>query len=224
MKLLSRYVTPRAARCGVPARIVLKGVADTGGKAVTLIVTVLAARTLVPDAFGVMALAMTTGWLLGVATDAGLSMYLARETARHGARARALAGEVMRLRAATAYSAAVIAALFSSWFVPPQWRLPFRVIVFAQLINAVLETLAHVYRGLGRSEIESAMTSRNGRDARAAVVVLWWCRGSLPGRGDAGATADRLAGWRGDCRTSCQTVPNLRTSERNGEYADLDGV
>ena len=68
-------------------RIVLKGVADAGGKAVTLVITAVAARTLVSDAFGVMALAMATGWLLGVATDAGLSMHLARETSRQRARA-----------------------------------------------------------------------------------------------------------------------------------------
>lgn len=159
----------------MPARIVLKGVADAGGKAVTLIVTALAARTLVSDAFGVMALAMTTGWLLGVATDAGLSMYLARETARHGARARPLVGEVMGVRTATAYSAAAIAALFSSWFVPPHWRLQFTLVVLAQLTSAVLDTLAHFFRGLERSEIESALhLGQRALTLVLAVVVLWW--------------------------------------------------
>lgn len=177
VKLLSHYVTwsPRGFARGAPARIVLKGVADAGGKAVTLIVTALAARTLVSDAFGVLALAMTTGWLLGVATDAGLSMYLARETARHGARARALVGEVMGLRTATAYTAAAIAALFSSWFVPPHWRLQFTLIVLAQLTSAVLETLAHFFRGLERSEIESALhLAQRALTLVLAVVVLWW--------------------------------------------------
>ena len=177
VKLLSQYVTrgPRGSARGVPARIVLKGVADAGGKAVTLIVTALAARTLVSDAFGVMALAMTTGWLLGVATDAGLSIYLARETARHGERARALVGEVMGLRVATAYSAAAMAALFSSWFVPPHWRLQFTLVVLAQLTAAVLETLAHFFRGLERSEIESALhLAQRALTLVFAVVVLWW--------------------------------------------------
>ncbi len=177
VKLLSRYVTAGTSgpARGVPARIVLKGVADAGGKAVTLIVTALAARTLVADAFGVLALAMTTGWLLGVATDAGLSMYLARETARRGARARALVGEVMGLRTATAYSAAALAALFSSWFVPPHWRLQFTLVVLAQLTSAVLETLAHFFRGLERSEIESALhLAQRALTLVLAVVVLWW--------------------------------------------------
>ena len=77
VKLLSQSVMN-----GVSARIAFKGAADVAGKAVTLVITVVAARTLNADAFGVMALAMATGWLLGVATDAGLSMHLARETAR----------------------------------------------------------------------------------------------------------------------------------------------
>ena len=64
VKLLSRHVMGTRA---VSARILFKGAADAAGKAVTLVITVLAARTLIPDAFGVMALAMATGWLVGVA-------------------------------------------------------------------------------------------------------------------------------------------------------------
>ena len=37
---------------------------------VTLVITVAAARVLTPVDFGVLALAMTTGWILGVASDA----------------------------------------------------------------------------------------------------------------------------------------------------------
>src|SRR5689334_5953279 len=49
VKLLSRFVMH-----GVSARIALKGAADIAGKAVTLVITAVAARTLVADAFGVM--------------------------------------------------------------------------------------------------------------------------------------------------------------------------
>ena len=58
-----------------------KATADVLSKAVTLLVTVAAARVLAPQAFGLLALAMTTGWLLGVASDAGLPLYLARALA-----------------------------------------------------------------------------------------------------------------------------------------------
>src|SRR5688572_7029723 len=123
VKPLSRYVMH--GRPTIPLRIVLKGVADAGGKAVTLVITAVAARTLVSDAFGVLALAMATGWLLGVATDAGLSMHLARETARQPEGARARFSEVMTVRAGLAYTAAAVVALLAGSLVPPHWKLQF---------------------------------------------------------------------------------------------------
>ena len=173
MKPLSHYVTRN--RPTLSTRIVLKGVADAGGKAVTLVITAVAARTLVSDAFGVMALAMGTGWLLGVATDAGLSMYLAREASRHRERARALLGEVMVVRAGLAYSAAVVIALFAGQMVPPHWKLQFVLVVSAQLTGAVLDTVSHYFRGLERSDIESAIhLSQRGLTLALSLVVLWW--------------------------------------------------
>jgi O-antigen/teichoic acid export membrane protein len=81
----------------------------------------------------------------------------------------------MGLRVATAYSAAAIAALFSSWFVPPHWRLQFTLVVLAQLTGAVLETLAHFFRGLERSEIESALhLTQRALTLALAIMVLWW--------------------------------------------------
>ena len=156
-------------------RIVLKGVADAGGKAVTLVITAVAARTLVSDAFGVMALAMGTGWLLGVATDAGLSMHLARETARHRAGARQLLGEVMVARAGLAYLAAAMVPLFVGQMVPPHWKLQFVLVVLAQLTGAVLETVAHFFRGLERSDIESAIhLAQRALTLVLSLAVLWW--------------------------------------------------
>lgn len=172
MKLLSHYVTRRPT---LSTRIVLKGVADAGGKAVTLVITAVAARTLVSDAFGVMALAMGTGWLLGVATDAGLSMHLARETARHRADARQLLGEVMVARAGLAYLAAAMVPLFVGQMVPPHWKLQFVLVVLAQLTGAVLETVAHFFRGLERSDIESAIhLAQRALTLVLSLAVLWW--------------------------------------------------
>ena len=189
MKLLSRYVTH-----AVSARILLKGVADVGGKAVTLLITAVAARTLNADAFGVMALAMATGWLLGVATDAGLSMHFARETARPfdshksnlfderslraGNRDRQLLIEVLRLRAGLAYVAATMIAFFTPSIVPPHWKMQFVLIVFAQLTGAIIETIAHYFRGIERSEIESAVHAahRFTTLVLALVVLYWWPR------------------------------------------------
>ena len=156
----------------------IKGAADVAGKAVTLVITVLAARTLNADAFGVMALAMATGWLLGVATDAGLSMHLARETARRSGQARQLLVEVLRLRAGLAYLAATMIAFFTPRMVPPNWKMQFALIVLAQMTGAVIETTAHYFRGIGRSEIESAIHAayRLSTLVLAVIVLLWWPR------------------------------------------------
>lgn len=162
----------------VTARIAVKGAADIAGKAVTLVITAVAARTLVADAFGVLALAMATGWLLGVATDAGLSMHLARETARRRDRGRQLLLDVLRLRAGMAYVAATLIAFFTPRIVPGNWKMQFVFVVFAQLTAAVIETVAHYFRGIERSEIEAAIhaTYRFTTLALAMIVLKWWPR------------------------------------------------
>ena len=179
VKLLSRYVMAGAG--GVPLRIVLKGLADAAGKAAMLVITVVAARRLNPDPFAILAFAMATGWLLGVATDAGLSMYLARETARGGVgeprRSRQFVLEIISLRAGLAFLVATIAVLATPALVPGHWRMQFVLVVMAQLCGAILETIAHYFRGLQRSEIESAIHAAYRLTMLVlALVVLWWWR------------------------------------------------
>jgi O-antigen/teichoic acid export membrane protein len=179
VKLFSRFVILDRA---VSARILLKGAADMAGKAVTLIITIVAARRLNADPFGILAYAMATGWLLGVATDAGLSMHLARETARLRGDAasarRQLLFEVVGVRVGLAFLAATIAALAAPSMVPAHWRIQFIVIVGAQLAGAVVETIAHYFRGVQRSEIESAIHATYRVITLVwALIVLWiWRR------------------------------------------------
>jgi O-antigen/teichoic acid export membrane protein len=175
VKLFSRYVMRGID--GVPARIVLKGLADVAGKAVMLVITVVAARRLNPDPFAIMAYAMATGWLLGVATDAGLSMYLARETARQPRRSPQFIIEIIGLRAGLAFLAATATVLLSPLLVPAHWRLQFVIVMVAQLCGAVVETIAHYFRGLQRSEIESAIHAGHRITMLLlSVAVLWWWR------------------------------------------------
>jgi O-antigen/teichoic acid export membrane protein len=158
----------------VSLRIALKAAADAAGKAVTLVVMVMAARTLSTTAFGVLALATTVGWLLGVATDAGWSMHLAREVARHRDRWRGAFVQAMSARTAAAYGALALAALVSKQVVPGDDRVAFVLLVAAQLVSAVLETAAHLFRGLERSEIESVLHVAQRMLAGAlAAGVLW---------------------------------------------------
>src|SRR5687767_13563958 len=175
VKLLSRYVMPAAG--GVPLRIVLKGLADAAGKGAMLVITVVAARRLNPDPFAILAFAMATGWLLGVATDAGLSMYLARETAREPRRGRHFVFEIVSLRAGLAFLGATIGVAVTPSLVPRHWRMQFVLIVAAQLCGAVLETIAHYFRGLQRSEIESAIhAAYRLAMLTLALFVLWQWR------------------------------------------------
>ena len=142
-----------------------------------LVITVVAARRLNADPFGVMAFAMATGWLLGVATDAGLSMHLARETARHPEHGRRFLMEILGLRAGLAFFAATVTVLASPYFMPQHWRLQFVLVMTAQLCGAVIETIAHYFRGLQRSEIESAIhLSYRLTMLVLALAVLWWWR------------------------------------------------
>jgi O-antigen/teichoic acid export membrane protein len=162
---------------GVPLRIVLKGLADAAGKAGMLVITVVAARRLNPDPFAILAFAMATGWLLGVATDAGLSMYLARETAREPRRGRHFVFEIVSLRAGLAFLGATIGVVATPSLVPRHWRMQFVLIVAAQLCGAVLETIAHYFRGLQRSEIESAIhAAYRLAMLTLALFVLWQWR------------------------------------------------
>ena len=135
VKLLSRCVTLTTGE--VPLRIVLKALADVTGKAAMLAITVVAARRLNPDPFAILAFATATGWLLGVATDAGLSMYLARETARGGVseprRGRQFVLEIVSLRAGLAFVAATIVLFVTPSLVPRHWRVQFVLVVAAQL-------------------------------------------------------------------------------------------
>jgi O-antigen/teichoic acid export membrane protein len=172
VKLLSRFVMSDRA---VSGRILVKGAADAAGKAVTLVITIVAARRLNADPFGILAYAMATGWLVGVATDAGLSMHLARETARH--RSRKLLFDVISLRLGLAFLAATMIALLAPSLVPPHWRIQFMVIALAQLAGAVNETIAHYFRGIQRSEIESAIHSAQRLTTLVwALIVLWLWR------------------------------------------------
>ena len=175
------------------ARIAFKALADAGGKAVMLVIIVVAARRLNADPFGVLAFAMATGWLLGVATDAGLSMHLARETARHPQHGRRFVLEIISLRAGLAFFAATVAVLATPYLVPRHWRLQFLLVVLAQLCGAVIETIAHYFRGLQRSEIESAfhLVYRLTMLVLAMVVLWWWRRLDYLGIATVSAGSDR---------------------------------
>ena len=165
--------------------IVYKATADGVSKMASLAITVAAARSLSSQDFGVLALAMTTGWLISVASDAGLPLYLAKRLARSvaaGERATfAPVADVLRLRGALGIIGSAVGLAVGVILTPGLTALAFWIIVIAQITNAVLETLAHAYRGLGRSDIESTIVVvQRLCTATIAIGVLWWTSALLP--------------------------------------------
>ena len=181
VKTLSRFVsTWRVSGPEQTPRLVLmayKLAADVVSKGVTLVVFVIAARQLHADELGVLAVAMTTGWLLSVASDAGLPLDLARTVARHAAAGTlrpAIVSDSMQWRGWLALAAIGIGAAVGAWLAPAALVLAFTLIVIAQVVTAALETIAHAFRGLGRSDIEASVTliQRATTGVAASVVLL----------------------------------------------------
>jgi O-antigen/teichoic acid export membrane protein len=162
--MLSRYVTRAAAKIA----------SDVAGKAVTLLVTVLAARTLDRPDFGTFALAMTAGWLLGVASDAGLPAWLARAVAIGSRHAEAAFAVALRARAVLAMAALAAGGLLSFAMAPADSRWAVFVIIAAQVLGAIIETIYHLFRGLERSEVEAGIHAAHRVTVAAlAGYVLW---------------------------------------------------
>ena len=171
MKGLSGYVRLRHSTGA--SLVAYKTSADVVSKAVTLVVTVAAARSLPAADFGVMALAMTSGWILGVASDAGLPMHLATRVAQANGGAHLIVRDVMRWRWRLGLGAIAAGSLLGAALVAPGAWLAFSLIVAHQLFGAMLDTLAHAYRGLGRTDIESSLSlAHRGTIALAALTVL----------------------------------------------------
>lgn len=182
MKTLSGYVSRLVARGrGRPpatlAVVLYKAGTDSISKLVMLVVTIVAARTLAAPEFGVFALAMTTGWLLSVASDAGLPLDLAKQIAVASSGGQrppfALVRDAMRWRMTFAAVAVVAGIALGAALVPADAVAPFSLIVLAQLLNASLETLGHAFRGLGRSAVEASLNvaQRTGAGLAAALVL-----------------------------------------------------
>ncbi|HEX5473362.1 MAG TPA: oligosaccharide flippase family protein [Vicinamibacterales bacterium] len=158
----------------------VKSAADVVAKLVSFAVAVLAARVLAPRDFGVFALAWTTGWLLGVASDAGMPLHLAREVARAPRRRAAVFVPSLQLRAAFGAGALVAAIAVARLSLPAPARPAFVLLVAAQLTFTTTEFVAHYFRGMSRADVESGLTVA-GRLTLLGAVLLWaWRLPTLP--------------------------------------------
>ena len=146
-------------------------------KGAFLLLAILAARRLSADAFGLFALGSTLGWMIGVATDAGLQMHLARRVAQTDARnAGRVLARWLPIRVATAAVALVVTfVVVRAAMDDASAALAVIVLVAAYIINSLVEFLNFFYRGLGRTDIESTLTmvARLAALALGAGVLMW---------------------------------------------------
>src|SRR5581483_9907154 len=91
-------------------RVVYRALSDLSGKGAFFVVTVVAAHRLTQQDFGIFSVATTLGWMVGVATDFGMQLHLARTVARHPERAPETLRIWLRLRLATAAAAVMLVA------------------------------------------------------------------------------------------------------------------
>jgi len=85
--------------------------------------------------------------------------------------------EAISLRAGLAFVAVTVLLVMAPQMVPAHWRMQFIIIVLAQLAGAMNETIAHYFRGIQRSEVESAIhTAHRLVTLVWALIVLWLWR------------------------------------------------
>src|SRR5471030_2337648 len=91
--------------------IAYKAFADLAGKGSLFVITIVAARRLAPESFGIFSLGSTLGWIVAVVSDCGIQLHLARAVARQPSAAAALLQQWLRVRLWTAAAAVLVVAL-----------------------------------------------------------------------------------------------------------------
>jgi O-antigen/teichoic acid export membrane protein len=158
------------------ALITYRTLSDVAGKAAFFAITVLAARRLSRDAFGIMSLGTTLGWMVAVATDFGMQMHLARAVAFWPDEARYLLETWLRVRLGSAVIGFVLLAVaVSATGVGAINALALVVFIAVYVVSGLIEFLHYFYRGLSRSDIESTLTlGWRGTSLLCAAAALWW--------------------------------------------------
>jgi O-antigen/teichoic acid export membrane protein len=156
------------------ALVVYRAASDFVGKAAFFAVTIIAARRLSADEFGVFALGTTIGWMAVVASDFGLQLHLARAVARAPDAAGLELQRWLRVRLNLAAAALIVAALSLAAFDARRMAPAVLLFTAGYLAAGVVEFVHYFYRGLSRTDIESTLTLwHRGGLLTVAVLALW---------------------------------------------------
>jgi O-antigen/teichoic acid export membrane protein len=156
--------------------IVYRALSDMAGKAAVFAITVVAARRLSQDAFGIFSLASVIGWLLALTTDFGIPLHVARAVARQPGQAPRILTVWVKVRLWTAAIAiAAVAVSVPFWPATAGYTVPILLFALVYIISALIDFLHYFYRGLGRSDVESTLTlwSRAVTLAAALLALTW---------------------------------------------------
>jgi O-antigen/teichoic acid export membrane protein len=154
--------------------IAYKAFADLAGKGSLFVITIVAARRLSPESFGVFSLGSTLGWIVAVVSDCGIQLHLARAVARNPSDAPRLLRGWLRVRLWTAVVSvgAIGIALAAGWRASAA---PMAALAAVYACSGLIELLHYFYRGLSRSDIESSLTLwQRGGTLLCGVAALAW--------------------------------------------------
>ena len=158
------------------ALVAYRAFSDVAGKGAFFLVTLVAARRLSQDAFGLFSLGTTVGWIAAVATDFGIQLHLARAVAQRPEDAARLLRAWLRVRLWT--SVVALASVGAGLaLVKPASEFSWAILLFTLIyvVNGLIEFLHYFYRGIARSDVESTLTLWQRTAMLAlAVAALWW--------------------------------------------------
>lgn len=159
------------------ARLVAyRAFSDVAGKGAFFLVTVLAARELTAQSFGVFSLGTTLGWMAAVAADFGIALHVAREVARDKDRARQVLSTWLRARlmlSAVMLALATVGVVLTQ--VDRRVATALWLFVLVYVVSGLIEFLYYFYRGLSRTDLESTLTlwHRFAMLVLAAAALAW---------------------------------------------------
>jgi O-antigen/teichoic acid export membrane protein len=156
--------------------VAYKVFADVAAKGAMFAITVLAARRLAPEAFGVFAIGATVGWLAALGSDFGMQVHVARETARQPSGARRVLRRWLPIRLGAAAAAAIaIGLLLLATGIGGEYRLALLLFTLTYLAAGCFEFLSFFLRGIERTDLESTLilAGRALTLALAVAVLIW---------------------------------------------------